>query len=170
MAILENFGLTDLTEAFKKPGGVHQAWNLISLEPGLRSKSSPSDLWFKPIARCVFRNLSAMLTDHVYSQTAINFAYSTRQMRDISTATSQDLDLVLKVPLWSSSSLPTPHLGSLLPPPRVFPRSSVHRRALVAPPWAIGGQVHPKSNLLGLAVIPLCPDPMIGRITQDESS
>ena len=47
MAILEHFGLTALTDALKKSGGVHEAWNLLSLEPNLHTKFDRLDLWFE---------------------------------------------------------------------------------------------------------------------------
>ena len=47
MAILDHFGLTALTGALKKSGGVHEVWNLLSLEPNLHSKFDRLDLWFE---------------------------------------------------------------------------------------------------------------------------
>ena len=47
MVILEHFGLTTLTDAPKKSGGVNQVWNLLSLEPDLHSKFDRLDLWFE---------------------------------------------------------------------------------------------------------------------------
>jgi len=47
MALLEQFGFSRFTEAFKKSGGVHEVWNLLSLEPNLRSKFDKLNLWFE---------------------------------------------------------------------------------------------------------------------------
>ncbi|KAF8549144.1 hypothetical protein OG21DRAFT_1421787, partial [Imleria badia] len=47
MAILECFGLSNFTEAFKRQGGVHEFWNLLSLEPNLHRKFDTLDLWFE---------------------------------------------------------------------------------------------------------------------------
>ncbi|KAH0827303.1 hypothetical protein J3R83DRAFT_3927, partial [Lanmaoa asiatica] len=43
----EMFGFSEFTEAFKRSGGFHQVWNLLSLEPKLHSKSDRLDLWFE---------------------------------------------------------------------------------------------------------------------------
>ena len=47
MAILETLGLGHLADAFRQPGGIHQVWNLVSLEPNLRTKFDRMDLWFE---------------------------------------------------------------------------------------------------------------------------
>ena len=47
MAILETLGLGHLAEAFRQPGGIHQVWNLVSLEPNLRTKFDRLNLWFE---------------------------------------------------------------------------------------------------------------------------
>ena len=47
MAMLEQFGFSNLTEAFKQSGGVHQVWNLLSLEYNLHSKFNRLELWFE---------------------------------------------------------------------------------------------------------------------------
>ena len=47
MALLEQFGFPHFTEAFKKSGGVHEVWNLLSLEPNLHSKFDELYLWFE---------------------------------------------------------------------------------------------------------------------------
>jgi len=107
MAILEHFGLTALTDALKKSGGVHEVWNLLSLEPNLHSKLDRLDLWFEhtPQVRhsTPLRDLSVILTDHVCSPTVIKSACSARGTRDISGATLWDPNLTLMVPLWWSS-------------------------------------------------------------------
>lgn len=46
---MEQFGLTDLAEAFDRPGGVHEVWNLLSLEPNLHANFARLDLWFDRI-------------------------------------------------------------------------------------------------------------------------
>lgn len=47
MAILETFGLADLAGEFKKLGGVHQPWNMLTLEHNLHNKFDNLELWFK---------------------------------------------------------------------------------------------------------------------------
>lgn len=47
MAILEHFGFPKFTEVFKRPGGVHQVWNILSLEPNLHFDFDNLNLWFE---------------------------------------------------------------------------------------------------------------------------
>ena len=47
MTILENFGLKELAEGFKKPGGIHLPWNLLTLEPNLHNFLDDLELWFE---------------------------------------------------------------------------------------------------------------------------
>ncbi|KAG6375712.1 hypothetical protein JVT61DRAFT_3287 [Boletus reticuloceps] len=47
MAILESFGFSNFTEAFRKSGGVDQVWNLLSLEPNLHKNFDTLRLWFE---------------------------------------------------------------------------------------------------------------------------
>ncbi|KAF8445072.1 hypothetical protein L210DRAFT_3476143 [Boletus edulis BED1] len=47
MALLESIGLSDFTEAFRNSGGIHQVWNLLSLEPNLCEKCDALELWFE---------------------------------------------------------------------------------------------------------------------------
>jgi hypothetical protein len=45
--MLELFGFSELTDAFKRPGGVHRVWNLLSLESQTHSKFDRLNLWFE---------------------------------------------------------------------------------------------------------------------------
>lgn len=45
--MLELFGWGEFTEAFRKSGGVHEIWNLLSLEPNLHAKFDHLNLWFE---------------------------------------------------------------------------------------------------------------------------
>lgn len=47
MAVLECFGLSHFTDAFKQQGDVHKVWNLLSLEPNLHRKFDTLDLWLE---------------------------------------------------------------------------------------------------------------------------
>ncbi|KAH0832857.1 hypothetical protein J3R83DRAFT_11784, partial [Lanmaoa asiatica] len=40
-------GFSEFTKAFKRSGGFHQVWNLLSLEPNLRFKFDRLELWFE---------------------------------------------------------------------------------------------------------------------------
>ena len=55
MATLELCGLTDLTEAFIRPGGVHKVWNMLSLEPNLHFKFDQLDLCISKTDRLLWR-------------------------------------------------------------------------------------------------------------------
>ena len=61
MAILEQFGFSDLPEAFKK-ASFHWPCDLLSLEPILHYKFGRLDLWFEQADQ---GDLPASLTDHV---------------------------------------------------------------------------------------------------------
>jgi len=54
LAILEHFGLTALTDALKKSGGIHEVWNLLSLEPNLHSKFDHLNLWFESTSQVCY--------------------------------------------------------------------------------------------------------------------
>jgi len=45
--MLANFGFSRFTEAFSKSGGVHEVWNLLSLEPFVHRKFDILELWFE---------------------------------------------------------------------------------------------------------------------------
>jgi hypothetical protein len=47
MAILDQFGLKDLVERFKESGGVHEIWNMLTLEQNLHTMFDRLDLWFE---------------------------------------------------------------------------------------------------------------------------
>ena len=47
LSILESFGFSKLSNAFKEVGGVHQVWNLLTLECDLRSLFDTLELWFE---------------------------------------------------------------------------------------------------------------------------
>ena len=47
MALLESFGFSHFTEAFKQKGGVHEVWNLLTLDSHLHAKFDCLDLWFE---------------------------------------------------------------------------------------------------------------------------
>ena len=47
MAMLEQFGFSKFTDAFKQSGGVHSVWNLLSLEAQIHTKFDRLDLWFE---------------------------------------------------------------------------------------------------------------------------
>ena len=47
MALLENVGFSQITEAFKQNGGAHEVWNLLSLDLNLHDKFDRLDLWFE---------------------------------------------------------------------------------------------------------------------------
>ena len=51
MALLEDFGFSYFTEAFKKSGGVRQVWNMLSLESNLHLNFDELDLWFERTSR-----------------------------------------------------------------------------------------------------------------------
>jgi len=46
-AMLELVGFSELTDAFKRTGGVHRVWNLLSLESQTHSKFDRLNLWFE---------------------------------------------------------------------------------------------------------------------------
>ena len=47
LSILESFGFSKLTNAFKEAGGVHKVWNLFTLERNLHSLFDSLELWFE---------------------------------------------------------------------------------------------------------------------------
>ncbi|KAI9573823.1 hypothetical protein HD554DRAFT_2251697 [Boletus coccyginus] len=47
IAILNSFGWSNFTEAFIQQGGVHEAWNLLSLQEDLHHKFNALKLWFE---------------------------------------------------------------------------------------------------------------------------
>lgn len=47
MIILRQFGLEGLAEALEVVDGVHEIWNLLSLDPHLHSEFDRLDLWFE---------------------------------------------------------------------------------------------------------------------------
>ncbi|KAG6375726.1 hypothetical protein JVT61DRAFT_2571 [Boletus reticuloceps] len=47
MAMLESFGFSDFAETFRKSGGVHRVWNLLSLEHNLHRRFDALGLWFE---------------------------------------------------------------------------------------------------------------------------
>ncbi|KAF9645778.1 hypothetical protein BDM02DRAFT_3189404 [Thelephora ganbajun] len=47
LAILSQFGLGHLSDALAAVGGVHEVWNLLSLESNLHSHFDSLDLWFE---------------------------------------------------------------------------------------------------------------------------
>lgn len=56
MAILDLFGFSKFTDAFKRSGGVHRVWNLLSLEPNTHSLFDGLNLWFESTHQvCHFR-------------------------------------------------------------------------------------------------------------------
>ena len=47
MAILESFGFSEFAEAFRQSGGIHEVWNLLSLEPNLHKLFNILQMWFE---------------------------------------------------------------------------------------------------------------------------
>ncbi|KAG6378378.1 hypothetical protein JVT61DRAFT_12633 [Boletus reticuloceps] len=47
MAILESFGFSEFTKAFKQSGGIHQVWNLLSLQHDINYNFGKLDMWFE---------------------------------------------------------------------------------------------------------------------------
>ncbi|KAI9567170.1 hypothetical protein HD554DRAFT_2220399 [Boletus coccyginus] len=47
MAMLDSFGWSHLTEAFIRQGGVHEVWNLLSLQRDLHDEFDTLGLWFE---------------------------------------------------------------------------------------------------------------------------
>ena len=47
MAILRRFGLEDLAQGFEVVDGVHEIWNLLSLDRTLRAWFGGLDLWLE---------------------------------------------------------------------------------------------------------------------------
>ena len=47
IAILKSFGFSDFTEVFNQSGGVHEVWNLLSLQTDLHAMFDQLDLWFE---------------------------------------------------------------------------------------------------------------------------
>lgn len=47
MAILDSLGFSDFIEAFRQSGGVHQVWNLLSLDGHLHKKFDLLEMWFE---------------------------------------------------------------------------------------------------------------------------
>ena len=47
LSILELFGFSKLTNAFKEAGGVHKVWNLLTLQHDLQSLFDSLKLWFE---------------------------------------------------------------------------------------------------------------------------
>lgn len=45
--ILESFGFSNFAEALKEPGGIHQTWNLLSLEHNLYQKFDALEMWLE---------------------------------------------------------------------------------------------------------------------------
>ena len=51
LATLRQFGLEDLAMAFEAVDGVHEFWNLLSLEHHLHQRFDHLDLWFEGISK-----------------------------------------------------------------------------------------------------------------------
>ena len=47
LSILESFGFSKLTNAFKEARGVHKVWNLVTLQHDLHSLFDTLELWFE---------------------------------------------------------------------------------------------------------------------------
>lgn len=107
MATLELCGLTDLTEAFIRPGGVHKVWNMLSLEPNLHFKFDQLDLWFDRIDEVRYSEARqpCALTDQARSRVATKSAYSIRTMKNTSAASCLVPKLALMAPILLSTSL-----------------------------------------------------------------
>jgi hypothetical protein len=59
MALLEQFGFSEFSDAFTKVGGVHEIWNMFSLQYDLHNKFDNLDMWLKETEKvCVFYNPS----------------------------------------------------------------------------------------------------------------
>jgi hypothetical protein len=54
MAVLEQFGFSEFSVAFKKAGGVHEIWNMISLQHDLHNKFDRLDMWLKETEKVCF--------------------------------------------------------------------------------------------------------------------
>ncbi|KAI9567689.1 hypothetical protein HD554DRAFT_2267066 [Boletus coccyginus] len=70
MAMLETFGWSKFTEAFKQQGGVHKVWNLLSLEHNLHCHFDTLSLWFESTSQlnhykvCVAKRSTGNLIYH----------------------------------------------------------------------------------------------------------
>lgn len=106
MALLDSFGFSQFTEAFRKSGGVHEVWNLLSLDPNLHRTLDRLDMWFEGTKKgAVHRYLSVTPTNSVYSQAVTKSACFIIGMNYISTTTLSALHLTSTVHLWLSTLL-----------------------------------------------------------------
>ena len=105
MAILDSFGFSKFTKAFRQSGGVHEVWNLLSLEPNLHKSFDLLEMWFEGTQKvhCSETCKSRQLT--LCSHTAMKSVCYITQTRIISAATLCVLNLMSMALLWLSTLL-----------------------------------------------------------------
>ena len=66
MAVLDSFGFSQFTEAFRKSGGVHEVWNLLSLDHNLHQTFDRLGMWFEGAEKVRYTDIrSVTLADSV---------------------------------------------------------------------------------------------------------
>ena len=104
LSILESFGFSKFTKAFKEAGGVHNVWNLLTLEYNLHTLFDSLKLWFEHTEKVRYLETCQSPIHHVHRCTAIEYVPFTNITKDSSTGTLWATIATLTAPQRLSSS------------------------------------------------------------------